>query len=359
MCMGQTARGTFSVAPGVFGPGSQNQQGDGCPVPATSALPFSTQKRKRRLRVAPCPQHGRGRPRTETEVSAVYLAAPRSSLWRAGGEAAGLPCPRIPGERSVLCSLIPLATWLGSSMEGPGRASPGWGRDFLPPDSWSLSTARERGRGFLRQRHISLWGECASTGAEAPAPLARHRWRALCADANALPAGGGPQPVASLPHSPPIHAPGRQGRWGRCGPAARGGSALGRLDTLPHAAPDRLVSWQRHVGTALDSPARHPCSSGVFPPLSPFHRGQIRLQEVKQACPELPAHSQSYHVARYCCAGLGGHRGRTEAQGPSPCTPLPLHQECVVHALPVPTPDLTPAGLAGAESLSSHTHTQL
>lgn len=275
------------------------------------------------------------------------------------GAAAGLPCPQLPGERSALYSGIHLATWLGSGMEGPGRASPGWGRSFLPPDPRSLSKARERGRGFLRQRHISLWGECASTGAEAPGPprqaqVAEHSAQMQVHFRQEAAEG----PIASLPHSRPHSCPREAGQGGRWGPAALGGGAPGRLDTLPHAARGRLVSWQRHVGTALDGPARRPpCSSGVFPPLFPFHRGQFRLQDVKQACPELPAHGQSYRGAHYCVLVSA-----VTAAGQRPRVPPPArHRPCIRNArcTPCPCPHLTfpqPARQARRASLHTHTH---
>lgn len=215
-------------------------------------------------------------------------------------------------------------------MEGPGRASPGWGRSFLPPDPRSLGKAREWGRGFLRQRHISLRGEGASIGAEAPGPPRQAQVAEPSAQMEMhFRQEAAEGPIASLCHSRPREA-------GVGGAAALGGGAPGRLDTLPHAARGRRVSWQRHVGAALDGPAHRPALLGSAHP-SPHFTGTIPAPgRIKQACPKLPAHGQSCRGAHYCCAGLGGHRGRTEAPGRSPCTPLPSIRNARCTSCPCP-----------------------
>lgn len=163
--------------------------------------------------------------------------------------------------------------------------------------------------------------------------------------AEALPAGG--WPIASLPHSCPREA----GRVGEVSPSRGGGSSPAcwtpcRARLLAGCSPGSgTQAWlwtlqqpSQHHAASPDCRLCSACSSGVFPALSPFHRGQPRLQEGEQACPEPPAHGRSYCSAHPCCAGLSGHWGRTEAQGPSSSTPLPLHQEREVHTCLCPDP---------------------
>lgn len=192
------------------------------------------------------------------------------------------------------------------------------------------------------------------------APLARHRWQSTLHRCKCT--SGRRRLRAPLHHSPthaPIHAPGRQGRGG--GGAQQRWEAVLREGWTP--CPMRLAAgWSpgsstwAQLWTALHAA---PLLFWGLPTPFPISQGTIPAPGLKAGLPGAPGSRSVLPRCPLLRAGLGSHRGRTEAQGPSPCTPPPLHQECAVHALPVPTPDLSPAGPAGAESLSSHTHTQL
>ena len=104
---GATSTGDLHcVAPGSghrLRPGPQSQQGDGCGVLTTSALPFSAQKTKQRLTVAPRAQVLGGRP------SGALLTSPRNRSEGQGQDEFPLPA----------LVLIQPAAGLGSRMEGP------------------------------------------------------------------------------------------------------------------------------------------------------------------------------------------------------------------------------------------------
>lgn len=241
---------------------------------------------------------------------------------------------------SVRCSLIPLAAWLGSGMEGPScHRIPG-----------GLCTARGRGGVFwdgVTFPYISLRGECDSHGgthASGPSSPGLGGQHSVCKSTS-----DGRLAHCITPHSCPREA-------GRVGVGEVSASHTRRRLFPTHWTPCRawlLAGHSPGSGTQArlwtpQQPCQHhaaspdcrlcsACSSGVFPALS-FHRGQPRLQEGEQACPEPLAHGRSYCSAHPCCAGLSGHWGRTEAQGPSSSTPLPLHQETAAHTCLCPDP---------------------
>lgn len=223
----------------------------------------------------------------------------------------------------------------------------GWDRDgrasgglFLPATRSQGAAAQQEGEagGFLGQPQTSLWVS-PPTGAQMPLALPHQAQVASTLDADAPLARG--LLIASVPHSC-LREAGRRGRRCLCAgrqlspappaghSAQRGFRQAGLLAARCccccrchcHCHCHRLQ--EQHCQPCTASSACHlqsTCSSGVFPPLLPFHRGQFRFLEGEQACPEPPAHGLSYCGAHKCCARPSG---RGPGQRPR-VPPFPHH----------------------------------